>query len=44
DEEKQYAVAHAIEQAGENVKKLSESFRANVDDVEWREIAGMRDC
>lgn len=39
DEEKQYAVAHAIEQAGENVKKLSTSFRKNVNNVEWREIA-----
>lgn len=44
DEEKQYAVAHAIEQAGENVKKLSASFRKSVNNVEWREIAGMRDC
>lgn len=44
DEEKQYAVAHAIEQAGEHVKKLSKSFRENTNDVEWKKIAGMRDC
>lgn len=43
DEEKQYAVAHAIEQAGEHVKKLSESFRADVSSIEWKKIAGMRD-
>lgn len=44
DEEKQYAVAHAIEQAGEHVKKLSKSFRENTNDVEWKKIAVMRDC
>ncbi len=44
DEEKQYAVAHAIEQAGEHVKKLSKSFRENTNDIEWKKIAGMRDC
>lgn len=43
DEEKQYAVAHAIEQAGEHVKKLSESFRADASSIEWKKIAGMRD-
>lgn len=44
DEEKQYAVAHAIEQAGEHVKKLSKSFRENTNYIEWKKIAGMRDC
>lgn len=43
DEEKQYAVAHAIEQAGEHVKKLSESFRVGASSIEWKKIAGMRD-
>lgn len=44
NEEKQYAAAHAVEQAGEHVKKLSQHFREAMGEVEWKNVAGMRDC
>lgn len=40
---RQHAVAMAVAQTGEYVKKLSQDFRKSVPQVEWRAIAGTRD-
>lgn len=41
--EKQDAVIRRLEIIGEAVKHLSEEFRNNHIDVQWRQIAGIRD-
>ncbi len=33
----------SLEVIGEGVKNLSEDFKADHPDIEWRKIAGMRD-
>lgn len=43
DELRQHAVAMAVAQAGEHVKKLSRQFVASQPDIAWRAIAGTRD-
>lgn len=39
----QMAVAMAVSQAGEHVKKLSKAFREEETQADWRGIAGIRD-
>jgi len=41
--EKQDAVIRNIEIIGEAVKKLSEDFKNEYNEIEWKKIAGMRD-
>ena len=41
--EKQDAVIRRIEIIGEAVKNISKETRAKYPDIQWREIAGMRD-
>ena len=43
NKEKQYAVIRAIEIIGEAVKNVSRRLKTKHPDIEWREIAGMRD-
>ena len=43
DELKQYAVVRAIEIIGEASKNLSEDFKKEHPEVEWKEIIGARD-
>jgi len=43
DVKTQDAVARRIEIIGEAVKNLPESFKKKYPEIEWREIAGMRD-
>jgi len=43
NKEKQYAVLRALEIIGEAAKNVSRDLKANCPEVEWREIAGMRD-
>lgn len=42
NEEKVDAVILNLEQIGETVKKLSESYKQNHPDIEWISIAGLR--
>ena len=37
------AVVRSLEIIGEATKNLSEDFRKKYSDVEWRELAGLRD-
>jgi uncharacterized protein with HEPN domain len=41
--EKQYAVLRALEIIGEATKNLSKELKAEHPDVQWSDIAGMRD-
>jgi uncharacterized protein with HEPN domain len=41
--EKQYAVLRALEIIGEASKNLSSELRAKCPDIDWKNIAGMRD-
>jgi len=41
--EKQYAVLRALEIIGEATKNLSRETKADYPEVEWTDIAGMRD-
>lgn len=41
--EKQDAVIRNIEVIGEAVKKISQSLKDKYKDIEWKDIAGMRD-
>ena len=43
DEKTQYAVALAIVQAGENVKRLSNELRQTTIEKDWKGMAGIRD-
>ena len=43
DYKTQLAVAMAVAQAGEHVKKLSQAFRVAESDTDWKAIAGTRD-
>ena len=40
---RQHAVAMAVAQTGEYVKKLSPEFRARTPEVSWKAMAGIRD-
>jgi uncharacterized protein with HEPN domain len=41
--EKQYAVLRALEIIGEATKNLSKELKSEQPDVQWSDIAGMRD-
>ncbi len=43
NKEKQYAVLRALEIVGEATKNLSVELKAKSPDVDWKNIAGMRD-
>lgn len=43
DEKTQYAVALAVVQAGENVKRLSNELRQSTIEKDWKGMAGIRD-
>ncbi len=43
DEKTLYAVIRALEIVGEAAKKIPAEFRAQYDQVPWREMAGIRD-
>ena len=43
DEKTKRAVSMALINIGESVKKLSEGFKQENQEMEWREIAGLRD-
>ena len=43
DDEKTYAVVHALEIIGEAAKQIPASERKRYSQIPWREIAGMRD-
>ena len=40
---RQHAVAMAVAQTGEYVKKLSSDFRSGAPEIEWKAMAGIRD-
>lgn len=44
DERTYLAVLYEITVIGEVVKRLSPGFRENHPQIQWRQIAGMRDC
>src|SRR4030066_2480368 len=41
--EKQYAVLRALEIIGEATKNLSKEMKAEHSEIQWKDIAGMRD-
>jgi len=41
--EKQYAVLRALEIIGEATKNLSKELKAQNSEIQWKDIAGMRD-
>jgi uncharacterized protein with HEPN domain len=41
--EKQYAILRALEIIGEASKNLSDELKAKCPDIDWKNIAGMRD-
>lgn len=43
NKEKQYAVLRALEIIGEATKNLSKETKANCPEIDWKDIAGMRD-
>ena len=43
NKEKQYAVLRALEIIGEATKKLSKEMKAEYPEIQWSDIAGMRD-
>ena len=43
NKEKQYAVLRALEIIGEATKNLSDELKTKSSDVDWKNIAGMRD-
>ncbi len=43
NKEKQYAVLRGLEIIGEATKNLSNELKAKSSDVDWKNIAGMRD-
>ncbi len=43
DEKTQYALVRAIEIIGEASKKIPNEIRAQSEEIQWREISGMRD-
>ena len=43
NKEKQYAVLRGLEIIGEATKNLSSELKAKSSDVDWKNIAGMRD-
>ena len=43
NKEKQYAVLRALEIIGEATKKLSREMKAEYPEIQWSDIAGMRD-
>lgn len=42
DEKTSYAVVRALEIIGEAARKIPEDVRANIPELQWREISGMR--
>ena len=43
NKEKQYAVLRALEIIGEATKNLSKELKAKHSEIQWKDIAGMRD-
>jgi len=43
NKEKQYAVLRALEIIGEATKNLSKEMKQEYSEIQWRDIAGMRD-
>jgi len=43
DRRSQYACSFCIEQIGRNVKDLSKELTGRYDEIQWSDIAGMRD-
>lgn len=43
NKEKQYAILRALEIIGETTKNLSQELKTNNREVQWKDIAGMRD-
>jgi len=43
NKEKQYAVLRALEIIGEATKNLSKEMKAKHSEIQWKDIAGMRD-
>src|SRR3989337_2623651 len=43
NKEKQYAVLRALEIIGEATKNLSKELKAKNSEIQWKDIAGMRD-
>jgi uncharacterized protein with HEPN domain len=43
NKEKQYAVLRALEIIGEATKNLSKEMKQKYSEIQWRDIAGMRD-
>ena len=43
NKEKQYAALRALEIIGEATKNLSKEMKAKHSEIQWRDIAGMRD-
>jgi uncharacterized protein with HEPN domain len=43
NKEKQYAILRALEIIGEATKSLSKELKQEQSEIQWRDIAGMRD-